>query len=312
MAMNIVLVHPEIPQNTGNIARTCAATGAVLHLIEPLGFSLDDRYLKRAGLDYWHLMQYHVYPDYGAFLERNRPERYFLATTKAGKAYDEVRYRLRDEGPAGDAAEQGVRPYRADSDEGGGAEPEPVELRGHRAVRGAAAERVCRPAGNRTADRTERGTRRVAGLRIGGETDMAVFRRKTPEEPIPEEAFEYEPQAYDTQAYVPQAPQATQAYAPQAYEPEGEYGPDNDPDYEQDAFYDDGFDELTDEDEVYEPEETPEDRREKYRTAAGVGNIFGIVAGVVVILLLVALLLRMGHFVEEDMTRNFALFQTNF
>lgn len=93
MAMNIVLVHPEIPQNTGNIARTCAATGAVLHLIEPLGFSLDDRYLKRAGLDYWHLMQYHVYPDYGAFLERNRPERYFLATTKAGKAYDEVRYR---------------------------------------------------------------------------------------------------------------------------------------------------------------------------------------------------------------------------
>ena len=141
---------------------------------------------------------------------------------------------------------------------------------------------------------------------------MAVFRRKTPEEPIPEEAFEYEPQAYDTQAYVPQAPQATQAYAPQAYEPEGEYGPDDNPEYEQDAFYDDGFDELTDEDEVYEPEETPEDRREKYRTAAGVGNIFGIVAGVVVILLLVALLLRMGHFVEEDMTRNFALFQTNF
>ena len=63
---------------------------------------------------------------------------------------------------------------------------------------------------------------------------------------------------------------------------------------------------------VEAPEETPEDRREKYRTAAGVGNIFGIVAGVVVILLLVALLLRMGHFVEEDMTRNFALFQTNF
>ena len=58
MSMNIVLVHPEIPQNTGNIARTCAATGTVLHLIEPLGFSLDDRYLKRAGLDYWHLMEY--------------------------------------------------------------------------------------------------------------------------------------------------------------------------------------------------------------------------------------------------------------
>ena len=63
MSMQIVLVYPEIPQNTGNIARTCAATGAELHLIEPLGFSLADRYLKRAGLDYWHLMKYHVYPD---------------------------------------------------------------------------------------------------------------------------------------------------------------------------------------------------------------------------------------------------------
>ena len=58
MAMNIVLVNPEIPQNTGNIARTCAATGAVLHLIRPLGFELSDRYLKRAGLDYWNLMEY--------------------------------------------------------------------------------------------------------------------------------------------------------------------------------------------------------------------------------------------------------------
>ena len=60
--MNIVLFNPEIPQNTGNIARTCAATGATLHLIEPLGFSLSDKYLKRAGLDYWNLMTYHTYP----------------------------------------------------------------------------------------------------------------------------------------------------------------------------------------------------------------------------------------------------------
>ena len=66
MAMNIVLVNPEIPQNTGNIARTCAATGAVLHLIKPLGFELSDRYLKRAGLDYWNLMEYYVYDDIGA------------------------------------------------------------------------------------------------------------------------------------------------------------------------------------------------------------------------------------------------------
>ena len=71
MSMNIVLVHPEIPQNTGNIARTCAATGTVLHLIEPLGFSLDDRYLKRAGLDYWHLMEYHVYRDEEDFLRQH-------------------------------------------------------------------------------------------------------------------------------------------------------------------------------------------------------------------------------------------------
>ena len=74
--MHIVLVNPEIPQNTGNIARTCAATGARLHLIEPLGFELSDKYLKRAGLDYWHMM--------------------FFASTKAPRGYCEVQYR--DEG----------------------------------------------------------------------------------------------------------------------------------------------------------------------------------------------------------------------
>ena len=71
MAMHIVLVEPEIPQNTGNIARTCAATGAVLHMIEPLGFSLTDRYLKRAGLDYWYLMEYHVYRDLEDFMNQH-------------------------------------------------------------------------------------------------------------------------------------------------------------------------------------------------------------------------------------------------
>ena len=69
--LNIVLYQPEIPQNTGNIARTCAATGARLHLIEPLGFKLEDKYLKRAGLDYWNLMTYRVYPDFEAFLREN-------------------------------------------------------------------------------------------------------------------------------------------------------------------------------------------------------------------------------------------------
>lgn len=92
MAMNIVLVEPEIPQNTGNIARTCAATGAVLHLIEPLGFSLSDRYLKRAGLDYWHLMTYYVYRDMDDFLTRNPGARLHLASTKAPRGYHEAAY----------------------------------------------------------------------------------------------------------------------------------------------------------------------------------------------------------------------------
>ncbi len=92
MTMNIVLVHPEIPQNTGNIARTCAATGTVLHLIEPLGFSLDDRYLKRAGLDYWHLMEYHVYRNLEDFLTQHPGITAHYATTKAPKGYHEAIY----------------------------------------------------------------------------------------------------------------------------------------------------------------------------------------------------------------------------
>ncbi|NLG24826.1 MAG: tRNA (cytidine(34)-2'-O)-methyltransferase [Clostridiales bacterium] len=94
--MNIVLVEPEIPQNTGNIARTCAATGAALHLIEPLGFSLADRYLKRAGLDYWNMMTYRVYPDFDRFLAENPGARLHLATTKAPRGYAEVSYQPGD------------------------------------------------------------------------------------------------------------------------------------------------------------------------------------------------------------------------
>ncbi len=90
--MQIVLVHPEIPQNTGNIARTCAATGAVLHLVEPLGFELKDKYLKRAGLDYWHLMKYFVWPSWEEFLGANPGGRFFLATRKAEKSYAEEQY----------------------------------------------------------------------------------------------------------------------------------------------------------------------------------------------------------------------------
>ena len=92
MSMHIVLVYPEIPQNTGNIARTCAATGAVLHLIEPLGFSLSDRYLKRAGLDYWNLMTYQVHPDLESFFQSCPGARMHFASTKAGHMYTDVTY----------------------------------------------------------------------------------------------------------------------------------------------------------------------------------------------------------------------------
>ena len=92
MALNIVLVNPEIPQNTGNIARTCAATGAVLHLIEPLGFQLSDKYLKRAGLDYWKLMTYRVWPDMEAFLTAHPGARMHFASTKAPRGYHEATY----------------------------------------------------------------------------------------------------------------------------------------------------------------------------------------------------------------------------
>lgn len=92
MALHIVLVNPEIPQNTGNIARSCAATGAELHLIEPLGFSLSDKYLKRAGLDYWHLMTYHTYPDIEDFLRKHPGARMHFASTKAPRGYHQARY----------------------------------------------------------------------------------------------------------------------------------------------------------------------------------------------------------------------------
>lgn len=90
--MHIVLVEPEIPQNTGNIARTCAATGAMLHLIKPLGFSLEDKYLKRAGLDYWKLMQYRVYENWQEFLQANPGAEMRFFSTRAPRDYAQTRY----------------------------------------------------------------------------------------------------------------------------------------------------------------------------------------------------------------------------
>ena len=88
--LNVVLVEPEIPQNTGNIARTCAATGAVLHLIEPLGFEISDRYLKRAGLDYWQYLDLKIYPDLTDFFQKNRGSFYYFSTKGKNKYSDVV------------------------------------------------------------------------------------------------------------------------------------------------------------------------------------------------------------------------------
>lgn len=92
MALNIVLLEPEMPANTGNIGRTCVATGTVLHLIEPLGFHLDDRSIKRAGMDYWHKLDVRRYINYEDFLEKNPGAIIYMATTKARKVYTEVAY----------------------------------------------------------------------------------------------------------------------------------------------------------------------------------------------------------------------------
>ena len=90
--MNIVLYEPEIPANTGNIGRTCVATGTRLHLIEPLGFSLREKQLARAGLDYWDKLDVTVYSDFEDFLEKNPGAKIYMATTKAKRLYTEVSY----------------------------------------------------------------------------------------------------------------------------------------------------------------------------------------------------------------------------
>ena len=90
--INLVLVEPEIPMNTGNIARTCAVTGAHLHLVKPLGFDISDRAVKRAGLDYWHLVDISVYENIDEFFEMNGDENIWLATTKAPQCYTEAEF----------------------------------------------------------------------------------------------------------------------------------------------------------------------------------------------------------------------------
>lgn len=95
--INIVLVEPEIPQNTGNIARTCAALGARLHLVEPLGFSIDEKHVKRAGLDYWHLVEIKTYPSLDAFFETHNQKDMLYCTTKAQHNYCDINYNKMDD-----------------------------------------------------------------------------------------------------------------------------------------------------------------------------------------------------------------------
>ena len=90
--INIVLVEPEIPQNTGNIARTCAATGARLHIVKPMGFTIDDKKLKRAGLDYWYLLDLTYYENLDDFFEKNKDGSFFFFTTKARQTHSDVKY----------------------------------------------------------------------------------------------------------------------------------------------------------------------------------------------------------------------------
>ena len=99
MKLNVVLVEPEIPQNTGNIARTCAATGGKLHLVRPLGFSLEDKYVKRAGLDYWDKLEIEEHDSFEKFLEKYSPENtnMFFVTTKGKQVYSDDLYKNLDE-----------------------------------------------------------------------------------------------------------------------------------------------------------------------------------------------------------------------
>ena len=92
MSMNIVLVEPEIPHNTGSIARSCALTKTKLHLVKPLGFSIDDKHLKRAGLDYWHLVDVTLYDNLDQVILKNPEGDFYFATTKTDKLYSDFKY----------------------------------------------------------------------------------------------------------------------------------------------------------------------------------------------------------------------------
>lgn len=94
--LNIVMYQPEIPQNTGNIARTCVLTDSKLHLIKPLGFTIDDKHIKRCGMDYWKELDLEIHESYEDFMEKYGDQRIFLATTHGGEFYDEETFQKGD------------------------------------------------------------------------------------------------------------------------------------------------------------------------------------------------------------------------
>lgn len=93
MKFNVVLVEPEIPQNTGNVSRTCAATNSSLHMIRPFGFELSDKHLKRAGLDYWQYLDVHYYDSLAEFFEKNKGANFYFMSTKGNKVYSDVTFK---------------------------------------------------------------------------------------------------------------------------------------------------------------------------------------------------------------------------
>ena len=144
--LHIVLVEPEIPQNCGNVARTCAATGSQLHLIRPLGFDISEKAVRRAGLDYWNLVEVFDYENLEDFFRRPEAERdLWLTTTKAPRSYQEARFTA-DSWLFFGKETAGLRPPAHGQR---GPQPEPEQHRGRLRLRGAAAERVSGPAGNR-------------------------------------------------------------------------------------------------------------------------------------------------------------------
>lgn len=133
--LKIVLVEPQIPQNTGNIARTCAVTGASLHLVQPMGFTVTDKHLKRAGLDYWHKLDITYYDDWADFVAKHADEQdqFYFFTTKGKHVHSDAIYTELDsvylrQRTARTAPARPRKPVRSHSDAAHAAKPEPLEL----------------------------------------------------------------------------------------------------------------------------------------------------------------------------------------